>query len=103
MGNVSNKGKIWKVLLPGIFYSWFVLTELCLYMLCNLVSILTFCLSYKSEYPFRKIVKLSFIFFKFSVKDPSVKMVSVRSTEFMPISLTSIFAKIGYHLHFSCG
>ena len=28
--------------------------------------------------------------------------VSVRSVEFMSISFTSIFAKRGYHLHFSC-
>ena len=32
MGNVSKKGKIWKVLLLAIFSSWFVLTELCLYI-----------------------------------------------------------------------
>ena len=49
--------------------------------------------SLSCRYPFE-------IVFLFVVVD--VIVVSVRSVEFMPISFTSIFAKRGYHLHFSC-
>ena len=37
-----------------------------------------------------------------STKFVYVIQVSVRSAKFMPISFTSIFAKISYHLHLSC-
>ena len=42
-------------------------------------------------------------YFHLVVRHDKENSVSVRSGKFMPISFTSIFAKIGYHLHFSCG